>query len=185
MGACGSSQTGDVRRAGAPSDRLTYDPTMHRLVASWFGTGLILGRVRGSDLGSGTVGAAFALVLALGLGEIGVVAQIVGAAVVTVASVISSAPFTGDLDRPSTKEGDPGWVVVDEAAGTLVATIGLGLGPALVAWVVFRIADIYKEWFPGVAAAERLHGAVGITADDVVAGLYGLAAGWLTQGILG
>ena len=136
-------------------------------------------------MGSGTVGAAFALVLALGLGEIGAGAQIIGAALVTVASVISSAPFTGKLDRPSTKDGDPGWVVVDEAAGTLVATIGLGFGPALVAWIVFRIADIYKGWFPGVAAAERLHGAVGITADDLVAGLYGLAAGWIVQGFLG
>lgn len=155
------------------------------MVASWFGTGLILGRIRGSDMGSGTVGAAFALVLALALGEIGLWAQIVGAALVTVASLVSSAPFTGELERPSTKEGDPGWVVVDEAAGTLVATLGLGIGPALVAWIVFRVADIYKGWFPGVAAAERLHGAVGITADDVVAGLYGLAAGWIVQAIVG
>lgn len=155
------------------------------MVASWFGTGLILGRIRGSDMGSGTVGAAFALVLALVLGEIGLWAQVVGAVLVIVASLVSSAPFTGELDRPSTKEGDPGWVVVDEAAGTLVATLGLGIGPALVAWVVFRVADIYKGWFPGVAAAERLHGAVGITADDVVAGLYGLAAGWIVQAIVG
>ena len=136
-------------------------------------------------MGSGTVGAAFALVLALALGEIGLWAQIAGAVLVTVASLVSSAPFTGELERPSTKEGDPGWVVVDEAAGTLVATLGLGIGPALVAWTVFRVADIYKGWFPGVAAAERLHGAVGITADDVVAGLYGLAAGWIVQAIVG
>lgn len=136
-------------------------------------------------MGSGTVGAAFALVLALALAEIGVWAQVVGAVVVTVASLVSSAPFTGELDRPSTKEGDPGWVVVDEAAGTLIATLGLGVGPALVAWIVFRVADIYKGWFPGVAAAERLHGAVGITADDVVAGLYGLAAGWIVQAVIG
>lgn len=136
-------------------------------------------------MGSGTVGAAFALVLALALGEIGLWAQVVGAVLVTVASLVSSAPFTGELERPSTKEGDPGWVVVDEAAGTLVATLGLGIGPALVAWTVFRVADIYKAWFPGVAAAERLHGAVGITADDVVAGLYGLAAGWIVQAIVG
>ena len=158
---------------------------MHRLVASWFGTGLILGRVRGSDVGSGTVGAAFALVLALALAQVGVWAQVAGAVVVTIASIVSAAPFTGELDRPSTKEGDPGWVVVDEAAGTLVATIGLATGPAIVAWVVFRLADIFKGWFPGVAAAERLDGSLGITADDLVAGLYGLAAGWITQLLVG
>jgi phosphatidylglycerophosphatase A len=36
---------------------------------------------------------------------------------------------------------------------------------------------------PGTAQAERLHGAIGITMDDVVAGLYGLAIGWLVVGI--
>jgi phosphatidylglycerophosphatase A len=50
---------------------------------------------------------------------------------------------------------------------------------------VFRLADIFKRRFPGVAAAEaKLPGAVGVLADDLVAGLYGLAAGWLLQGLL-
>jgi phosphatidylglycerophosphatase A len=78
-------------------------------------------------------------------------------------------------------EGDPGWVVVDEAAGTLLATIGLAPLPAVIAWVVFRVADIFKARFPGVSAAERLPGATGVMADDLVAGIYGLLAGWLVQ----
>jgi phosphatidylglycerophosphatase A len=49
-----------------------------------------------------------------------------------------------------------------------------------VAFVVFRIADISKKP-PGVAAAERLGGALGVTADDLVAGLWALAAGWFVQ----
>ncbi|UCG41102.1 MAG: phosphatidylglycerophosphatase A, partial [Acidimicrobiia bacterium] len=73
---------------------------------------------------------------------------------------------------------DPAWIVVDEAAGTLVASVGLGGAALFLAWVVFRIADASKR-FPGVAAAERLPGAVGVTADDVVAGLWALAAGWV------
>jgi phosphatidylglycerophosphatase A len=48
----------------------------------------------------------------------------------------------------------------------------------VVAVVVARLGDIFKV-LPGVAAAERLPGSFGVTADDVVAGLYGLAAGWL------
>jgi phosphatidylglycerophosphatase A len=55
---------------------------------------------------------------------------------------------------------------------------GLGGAALFLAWVVFRIADASKR-FPGVAAAERLPGAVGVTADDVVAGLWALAAGWV------
>lgn len=146
---------------------------MHRVVASWFGSGLILGRLRGSPAGSGTVGAALALAMSLGLGRIGVLVQIGATIVVIGLSVWSSDRFTHGED-----DHDPGWVVVDEAAGTFLATIGLTGGGALVAWLVFRAADIFKSAFPGVAAAESLAGGVGVTADDLVAGLYGLAAGW-------
>ena len=150
---------------------------LHRLVASWFGTGLALRRIRGADDGSGTVGAAATLVLVWLLHPMGWEAQLTGAVVATAASLWSSAPF-------AEAEGDPGWVVVDEAAGTLLATIGLGPVAAVVAFVVFRVADITKR-FPGVALAERLPGAVGITADDLVAGAWALAIGWLVQVSLG
>lgn len=143
---------------------------IERVVASWFGTGLVLRRIRGSDGGSGTIGAALALAMAYALAPVGWWAQASAAAVVTGLALWSIRPFTD--------EGDPGWIVVDEAAGMFVASIGLGGWPLLVAFVVFRVADITKR-FPGVAAAERLPGAMGVTADDLVAGAYGLAAGWL------
>jgi phosphatidylglycerophosphatase A len=150
---------------------------MARIIASFFGTGLILRRLRGADMGSGTVGALFALVLALLLGRVGVWAQAIALAIVIVAALVSVRPF-------ASTEGDPGWVVIDEAAGTMVATLGLGVRGALVAWVVFRAADIFKRAFPGVAAAERLPGTVGVTADDLLAGLYGLAAGVAFEALL-
>lgn len=150
---------------------------MARLVASFFGSGLILRRLRGSDLGSGTVGAAFALVLSLLLSRIGLWAQVVALALTVAASLVAVREFAA-------AEGDPGWVVIDEAAGTFLATLGLGGAAALVAWVVFRVADIFKRGFPGVAAAERIGGALGVTADDLVAGAYGLAAGWIVHALL-
>jgi phosphatidylglycerophosphatase A len=152
---------------------------MHRIVASWFGTGLILGRLRGSHLGSGTVGAAFAFPIALLIGTWwGWVAQLVAAAIVTLASFWSS-------DALFSEEGDAGWICVDEAAGTFVALIGHSLWPgAVVAWVVFRVADIFKTLAPGVAAAERLPGGVGVTTDDLVAGVYGLVVGHLAMALL-
>ena len=89
-------------------------------------------------------------------------------------SVWAARPFAG-------KHDDPGWVCIDETAGTVVALVGLSGWPWVVALVVASaLADIFK--CSGVAAAERLPGAVGITADDILAGLYGLAAGW---GIVG
>ncbi len=150
---------------------------MRRFVASWFGSGLLLRRFRGSDAGSGTVGSAMTLALALALAPLGWPVQLAAAVAVAVLSVWAAAPF-------AEHGSDPGWVVVDEAAGTLVATVGLAPVPALVAWVVFRIADIDKRRFPGVVAAEGMPGAWGVTADDLVAGLYGLAAGWIAQALL-
>lgn len=152
---------------------------MRRLIASWFGSGLILGRIRGSDSGSGTVGAVLAFVMSMALIEsLGIWAQIVSLLLATLASLWSVVPFVRD-------EGDAGWIVVDEAAGTFLATVGLTLSPAaVVALVVFRAADIFKGVFPGVAAADRLEGALGVTADDLVAGAYGLAVGQLVRILL-
>jgi phosphatidylglycerophosphatase A len=153
---------------------------MYRLVASWFGTGLILGRLRGSDIGSGTLGALVALPIALLIGEwAGWQAQMVAAVIVAALSLWSARPFSSD-------GSDPGWICVDEAAGAFVCVIGLPIWPeAIVAWLVFRAADIFKDFAPGVAEAEaRLPGSVGITADDLVAGLYGLAVGHILFAVL-
>lgn len=149
---------------------------VRRLLASWFGTGLLLSRVRGSDAGSGTVGSLATLIIVLVLRPFGWPYQLAAAAIVTALSIVVSAGYAND--------GDPGWVVIDEAAGTLVATIGLGFAGIAAAFVVFRIADIWKAT-PGVGQAERLPGGWGITLDDVVAGAYGLGAGWLVQSLVG
>lgn len=148
---------------------------MRRIVASSFGLGLVLRRLRGSDAGSGTMGAA----LGAALGAVIVLTAApwwAGAALAIGAiagSLWAAAPFA---------EGDPGWVCIDETAGTLVAVIGLTGWPWFVAVAVARLADIFKV-LPGVAPAERLPGALGITADDTVAGIYGLAAGWMLSAL--
>jgi phosphatidylglycerophosphatase A len=151
---------------------------MHRVVASWFGAGLILGRLRGDPLGSGTIGAFLAFPIALLVGYWwGWQGQVIAAVVMIPVAIWSARPFVGP-------EGDAGWIVVDEAAGAFISVIGLGLVPALVGVLVFRAADIFKNFAPGVASAERLPGALGVTADDVLAGLYGLAAGHLVQALI-
>ena len=68
-------------------------------------------------------------------------------------------------------EHDPGWIVIDEWAGLYVALLGTSASSPIqliVIFVVFRLFDIVK---PGpVGWAERLPGATGIMADDIVAG---------------
>ena len=82
-----------------------------------------------------------------------------------------------------TDDEDPGEVIADELAGQMLALAPLSLGLWLVgapahvfpwpgwvgAFVLFRLFDIVKP--PPVSTAERLPGALGVMADDLVAGL--------------
>ncbi|MBA2338427.1 MAG: phosphatidylglycerophosphatase A [Acidimicrobiia bacterium] len=141
---------------------------MRRMVAAGFGSGLLARRLWGSDTGAGTLGALVAVAIGLVLLPSPWWIDL-GVALVAVAiSMWATAPMTDD----------PGWVSIDEIAGTLVAMVGLAGIPWVAAVVVARLLDIFKI-APGVAAAESLPPPLGITADDVVAGLYGLAVGWL------
>lgn len=150
---------------------------MRRLIAAGFGAGLIPQRMWSGSKGAGTFGAAVAAVIGfLLIGAAWWIDLAVALAAVAI-SLWAAAPFARD-------GADPNWVVIDEIAGTLIALIGLSGVGWVIALVVARLADIYKV-LPGVSQAERLPGAIGVTADDVVAGLYGLAIGWLAIVILG
>jgi phosphatidylglycerophosphatase A len=76
------------------------------------------------------------------------------------------------VSRCGAAREDPGWVVVDEAAGQALALAALPaaapLWAVLAAFGLFRLFDITK---PGpVGWADRQEGAVGVMLDDVVAG---------------
>jgi len=73
---------------------------------------------------------------------------------------------------------DPGWIVVDEAAGMLLALAGLGadasIWSVLIAFGLFRVFDIFKPW--PISWADQQKGAVGVMLDDIVAGALVAAA---------
>jgi phosphatidylglycerophosphatase A len=84
---------------------------------------------------------------------------------------------------------DPGPVVIDEVVGMLItlAFIPMSLPGAIAGFVLFRIFDIIKPYPAG--RFERLHGGLGVMADDVMAALYANVAlrgvlwafpGWLS-----
>ena len=77
---------------------------------------------------------------------------------------------------------DPRQVVADETAGQCVALLALPWGGdwsenlvlAATAFVTFRLFDIVKP--PPINRIQRLGGGWGILVDDLLAGLYALAA---------
>lgn len=139
----------------------------------------------------GTVGSAAAIPLAWLLHWAG------GFALLAIATVL--ATWIGYWATARYIEGlpakaDPSEVVVDELAGQWVALLplswGLGMAGAephvfpypgwIAAFVLFRLFDIWK---PGpVGWADRRHGAFGIMADDVIAGILAAAIAMILAG---
>jgi len=73
---------------------------------------------------------------------------------------------------------DHGQIVIDEWAGMWIAGFGLAgftemswpIG-ILIAFVGFRVFDIFKPW-PVSWCEEQIPGALGVLADDLAAGIY-------------
>ena len=63
-------------------------------------------------------------------------------------------------------------IVIDEGCGMLVSFLFLPkrLFLYILAFVIFRAVDIIKP--PPAKACEKLEGGLGVTLDDVVAGIY-------------
>ena len=148
--------------------------TPARLVASFLGSGLV-------KFAPGTMGSLAALLPGIALLWASPIALGAGVLVATVAGLWAI--------RAAGAQDDPGWVVIDEVAGQWIALLALphpSLVGALAAFALFRLFDITK---PGpIGWAERLPGALGVMADDLLAGavaavlLWGL--GWAAPGLM-
>jgi phosphatidylglycerophosphatase A len=101
----------------------------------------------------------------------------------TIAAILVSAigiPASTIVAREARRE-DPGFVVVDEVAGQLVALILTpAFGPYVWAYialalVLFRLFDITKP--PPIRRLEVLPAGTGIMLDDIAAGLAALVVG--------
>ena len=128
-----------------------------RFIAAGFGTGY-------APFAAGTVASAAAVVVGAGLLLLSPWLLAVAAALATFGGYIAV--------RRAAIEGDPGWVVIDEFAGQWIALLALARPtiPGLIAaFILFRIFDITK--LGPVGWADRRHGAFGIMADDVIAGI--------------
>lgn len=95
------------------------------------------------------------------------------ALVLSVAITLIGIPPSTTVARESGRK-DPGFVVIDEVAGQMIALIAVPLDwkYLLASFILFRSFDIVKP-FP-LRRLERLPEGTGIMMDDVGAGLYAL-----------
>lgn len=146
--------------------------SLARVVATWFGAGL-------APLAPGTVGTLATAPLLFALWHVGWWCVPAGALVVTAVGVAA-----GGAVARATGLKDPQQVVIDEAAGYLLACSASPAGwrTAAIAFVLFRLIDACK---PGpIARLERLPGGWGVMADDLGAGALAGAITWLCWGLL-
>ena len=144
---------------------------MYSRIAAFISSGLGSGYFPKAPGTFGTVAAALAW---LGMSWAGVLSSSLSHIVCAGVIILIG---TGAIRLSLRSEGrkDPQWIVIDEWAGLFVALIGTEasrLWHVLLAIVLFRIFDISKVG--PIRRAEALPGAVGVMADDVVAGSFAL-----------
>src|SRR5579871_6548038 len=145
--------------------KTTSLPRFPILLASWFGCGY-------SPVAPGTAGSAAGILIAWLL-----ISQAKMPPLYLIPlTVLMTGPAiwaAGVTERELGKE-DPGLVVIDEVLGqwlTASAIVHPTWQSYVLAFALFRIFDITKPW--PIRRLERLHGGLGIVADDLLAGVYG------------
>jgi phosphatidylglycerophosphatase A len=138
-------------------------------LGTFFGSGLL-------RPGPGTYGSIAALLLWYASAHIfrpSSLALAVGTAVAALVVTLIGIPAATIVARESGRK-DPGHVVIDEAAGQLIALILAkpDWKHAALALILFRLFDIFKPW--PIRKLERLPEGTGIMLDDVAAGLLAL-----------
>jgi phosphatidylglycerophosphatase A len=148
-------------------------------LGTFFGSGLL-------KPGPGTYGSILALLLWYGAAHAfnpSPLALAIGTAIAAVAVTLIGIPAATIVARESGRK-DPGHVVIDEAAGQLIALILARpyWKHAVLALVLFRLFDILKP--PPIRQLERLPEGTGIMLDDVAAGIFALILFWPLSRIL-
>ena len=145
-------------------------------LGTFFGAGLL-------KPGPGTYGSIAALLLWFGsihLFHPSPLAQAIGTTIAALAVTLIGIPAATIVARESNRK-DPGHVVIDEAAGQLIALIAIPADwrHAALSLLLFRAFDILKP--PPVRQFERLPEGTGIMLDDVAAGILALICAQLAH----
>jgi len=138
------------------------------LIGTWFGCGF-------APVAPGTAGSLAAVLIAIALNFYGGYGR--GMLLLLTAILLVPGIWAAGVVEKETNRPDPQIVVVDEVLGqwiTLAGAATFNWKTWLAAFALFRFLDVWKP--PPVRQLEKLHGGLGIVADDVMAGLYGALA---------
>jgi phosphatidylglycerophosphatase A len=158
----------------ANSTEQLHPPAEKKTLWAWtlgtfFGAGLL-------RPGPGTYGSCAVLLLwylAAHLFQPSFGALATGTTIAAIIVTLVGIPASTIVARESGRK-DPGMVVIDEAAGQLIALVAIrpDWPHAVISLLLFRVFDILKP--PPVRQLERLPEGTGIIMDDVAAGLMAL-----------
>ena len=86
--------------------------------------------------------------------------------------IFIAGSWSGSVAERHFGTSDPAEVVVDEVVGMLITLFlnPVGWVGAVAAFLLFRVADIVKPY--PANRLERLHGGIGVMADDAMAAVY-------------
>jgi phosphatidylglycerophosphatase A len=131
------------------------------IFSSWFGSGLV-------PLIPGTFGTLTALPIAAVVNYAGVIY-----ASLSIMAILSLSVWASHVSHVIMEKDDPSVVVIDEAAGIIIAMFLLPVSWLTVvsAFTLFRLFDIIKP-FPISFIDRKVRGGIGIVLDDVVAGIF-------------
>jgi phosphatidylglycerophosphatase A len=95
-----------------------------------------------------------------------------GVQLVVIASLFVLGSWSAGVAERHFSSTDPGPVVIDEVMGMLVTLFLSPVGwiGATIGFLLFRASDIVKPY--PANHLERLHGGVGVMADDLMAAIY-------------
>jgi phosphatidylglycerophosphatase A len=128
------------------------------------------GGVGYSPVAPGTAGSAAGLVVYAALRLAGATP---GVEALIIGIIIVAGIWSGTIAERHFGTTDPGPGVIDEVAGMLVTLYSLPTGwvMAIGGFFLFRALDVFKPY--PAQRFERLHGGLGMMADDVMVAIYG------------
>lgn len=137
------------------------------LLATWFGSGY-------APFAPGTFGSLFALPIGWAFAnESGVIGLGIATIVVSLIGIWAANAYMAQAG-----EHDPGPVVIDEVAGQWLTMLPMAAVMTwqglLVAFILFRVFDIWKPW-PISWVDKNIEGGLGVMVDDILAGIAGAA----------